>query len=107
VVLGYPNNGPFDAQPAGVLTRTVAEGRDIYDQSSTSRVVYGLRADVRPGNSGGPLVAADGTVLGVVFSRSAVQPDLGYALASPPLLAAISSAAQHDGGRVSTEGCVG
>ncbi len=106
-VLGYPNNGPFDAQPAGVLTRFLAPGRDIYDSAITNRIVYELEANVQPGNSGGPLVAPDGAVLGVVFSRSADDPDRGYALASPPLLSAITGAEHHDEAAVSTEGCTG
>ena len=36
-----------------------------------------------PGNSGGPLVQPDGEVIGVVFSRSTTNGDIGYALASP------------------------
>ena len=34
--------------------------------------MYSLDANVRPGNSGGPVVAAGGQVIGVVFSRSTV-----------------------------------
>jgi S1-C subfamily serine protease len=45
--------------------------------------VYEIQAPVRPGNSGGPLVQPDGDVIGVVFSRSTTDSDIGYALTSP------------------------
>ena len=86
VVLGYPGGGPLEVGGAGVVSRFVAEGRDIYDSALVSRAVYGLQAVVRPGNSGGPLVSTSGQVIGVVFSRSASQPERGYALASPGVL---------------------
>jgi S1-C subfamily serine protease len=35
---------------------------------------------VRSGNSGGPLFATDGSVLGVVFASAIDDPDTGYAL---------------------------
>jgi S1-C subfamily serine protease len=104
-VLGYPGGGPFDAQPAGVLERFVAQGRDIYDQGLTVRTVYELKAVVRPGNSGGPLVAANGEVIGIVFSRSASNGDIGYALASPGVLRRLDQARAHEV-PTSTEACM-
>jgi S1-C subfamily serine protease len=83
VVIGYPGGGPFDARPAGVLSRFSAQGRDIYDESVTNRIVYEIDAVVRPGNSGGPLVSPLGVVDGVVFSRSSTNVNVGFALASP------------------------
>jgi S1-C subfamily serine protease len=44
------------------------------------REVYALRGRVRPGNSGGPLLALSGEVVGVVFAAAADQPEVGYAL---------------------------
>jgi S1-C subfamily serine protease len=79
-VLGYPGGGAFRAGPAAVRRSTVAVGRDIYGGGVTTRTVYELEAVVRPGNSGGPVVVPDGRVIGVVFSRSVGQPDVGYAL---------------------------
>jgi S1-C subfamily serine protease len=35
---------------------------------------------VRSGNSGGPLLAYDGTVLGMVFATALDSPDTGFAL---------------------------
>ena len=81
-VLGYPGGGPFDAEPAAVLARYVAVGRDIYGQGITHRDIYEVQSRVRPGNSGGPLVRTDGTVVGVVFSKSIRNDDIGYALTS-------------------------
>jgi S1-C subfamily serine protease len=104
-VLGYPGGGPFTVRRAGVLERFVAEGRDIYDQGLTERTVYELQAIVRPGNSGGPLVAPDGEVIGVVFSRSSSNPDIGYALASPGVLKRVERA-EADPHLASTESCM-
>jgi S1-C subfamily serine protease len=106
VVLGYPGDGPFDVQPAGVLARFSAQGRDIYDGSVTNRIVYEIDSVVRPGNSGGPLVSPSGIVEGVVFSRSSTNPDVGFALASPAVDdEVVTAASAHT--PVSTESCVG
>lgn len=91
-VLGYPGGGPFTPQPAGVRQLFDATGRNIYGAGLTEREVYELQAIVRPGNSGGPLVAPDGTVIGVVFSTSATDPDIGYALASPGVASRVAAA---------------
>jgi len=82
-VLGFSGGGPFTAASGGVMAQFTAVGRDIYGQGLTSRDVYEIQAVVRPGNSGGPLVEPDGTVIGVVFSRSTTNGDIGYALTSP------------------------
>jgi len=88
-VLGFPGGGPFSIDPAGVMAAFEAQGRDIYGRGLTLRNVYELDAQVRPGNSGGPLVLPDGTVIGVVFSRSTVDPSIGYALTSPDVLSRV------------------
>jgi S1-C subfamily serine protease len=82
-VIGYPGGGPLDVEPAAVLARFEAIGRDIYSRRVIARQVYQLRSRIRPGNSGGPLVDADGMVLGVVFSRSSFRDDIGFALTTP------------------------
>jgi S1-C subfamily serine protease len=91
-ILGYPMDGPLSEDPAGVTAEITAIGRDIYNSGEVTRGVYALDADVRPGNSGGPLVAAGGQVIGVVFSRSTVYNTVGYALTSPGVLARVQEA---------------
>jgi S1-C subfamily serine protease len=91
-VLGYPENGPLTVSPAGVVADLSAQGRDIYNSSLVDRDVYEVDADIRPGNSGGPLVDAAGQVIGVVFSRSTVAADVGYALTSPGVLSRVQQA---------------
>lgn len=91
-VLGYPGGGGFDAQPAVVLARYRALGRDIYSRSLTRRPVYELQSRVRPGNSGGPVVRSDGSVIGVVFSRSSLATDIGYAITSTEVLERLQAA---------------
>jgi S1-C subfamily serine protease len=91
-VLGYPGGGAFAAKPAGVMAEFQAEGRDIYGQGLTVRDVYEIQSVVRPGNSGGPLVEPGGQVIGVVFSRSTTNGDIGYALTSPGVLSRVTRA---------------
>ena len=94
-VLGYPGGGGLQGIGAVVLRQVDALGRDIYSRNLVRRPVYELQATVRSGNSGGPLVAADGTVLGVVFSRSAWQDDVGYAITSPAVVGHVRQARER------------
>jgi S1-C subfamily serine protease len=91
-VLGYPGGGPLTAGGAEVIDHFVARGRDIYNRDITERQVYSLAAKVIPGNSGGPIIGEDGTVIGVVFAQSTVYENVGYALTVPQTNAAISQA---------------
>ena len=79
-VLGYPEDGPFNAQPARIRTDQRLRSPDIYGNGTVTRHVYSLRGLVRPGNSGGPLVSTAGDVLGVVFAASVSDRNTGYAL---------------------------
>ena len=72
-----------------------AIGKDIYNSGSVTRASTRCDANVQPGNSGGPLLGPGGQVIGVVFSRSTVYPDVGYALASPGVLARVQAARQR------------
>lgn len=80
IVAGFPLNGPFTVVPARISTSVQLRGPDIYGEQTVQREVYTLRGVVRPGNSGGPLLAADGRVIGVVFGTAPDVADVGYAL---------------------------
>ncbi|MFT4283910.1 MAG: MarP family serine protease [Protaetiibacter sp.] len=79
VVDGYPHGGPFTSSPAQVLAISSERVADIYGESSSSREVATLAADVQPGNSGGPFITLDGRVAGIVFARNADHANVGYA----------------------------
>jgi S1-C subfamily serine protease len=95
-MLGYPEDGPLSYGPAGVTEEVTAIGKDIYNSGSVTRGVYALDASVLPGNSGGPLIGPGGQVIGVVFSRSTVYDNVGYALTSPGVLSRVQAAQAHE-----------
>jgi S1-C subfamily serine protease len=80
VVAGYPQDGPFTVRTARVRDRLTITGRDIYGDGTVVREVYSVRAVVRSGNSGGPLLDERGRVLGVVFATALDEADTGFAL---------------------------
>ena len=80
IVLGYPLDGPYTASEARVRDRISLTGPDIYDTSTVNRDVFTLRALVRSGNSGGPLVDDQGRVIGVVFGAAVDESETGFAL---------------------------
>ena len=79
-VLGFPQDGPFDAQPARIRGEQRLRSPDIYGNGTVTRRVFSLRGRIRPGNSGGPVVSTQGQVLGVVFAASLSDTQTGYAL---------------------------
>lgn len=80
MVLGFPGTNPFTASAARVRDRISISGPDIYATGRAEREAYTLRGDVRQGNSGGPVIAPSGEVVGVVFGTAVDDSDTGYAL---------------------------
>jgi S1-C subfamily serine protease len=78
VVVGYPFGGPMTAEPAEVLSA----GPQVLqtELGLIDREAYTLATQVDPGNSGGPLLAVDGTVAGVVFGKAETVDNVGYAV---------------------------
>jgi S1-C subfamily serine protease len=81
VVAGFPKGHPgYVAVAARIRTRQWAKGPDIYHAGQVKREIYAIRGIVEPGNSGGPLLAPDGTVYGVIFAAALDDKETGYAL---------------------------
>jgi S1-C subfamily serine protease len=67
-ILGYPLDGPFTAVAGRIGPTQDINTQDAYGNGPVLRKIESLRGLVRPGNSGGPLVNADGQVAGTVFA---------------------------------------
>ncbi len=79
-ILGFPENGPFDARAARIRSVMDLRSPDIYDKGELVRKTFSVRGLVRSGNSGGPLVSESGDVYGVIFAASVTDSSTGYAL---------------------------
>jgi S1-C subfamily serine protease len=104
IVAGYPESNPFTPVPATIGSPFTASGPDIYQTGSVNRQIFDIKAQILPGNSGGPLLSTNGQVYGVVFAASTNDLGTGYALTARQVrddVARGSSATRS----VSTEGC--
>jgi len=81
-----------------------AQGPNIYETSTVTRQIYEIRAVVKSGNSGGPLLSPQGTVDGVVFAAAVGVSDTGFALTAAEV-SADASAGEHLTSPVSTGAC--
>jgi S1-C subfamily serine protease len=84
-ILGYPENGPFDARPG-----RIGNTADVLVHGSL-REVTALRGLVRHGNSGGPAVNESGEVETTVFAAR-IGAAAGYGVPAGPVRAAIARA---------------
>ncbi len=103
-ILGFPQNGPYDAQAGRVRADQRLRSPDIYGGGTVIREVLSLRGLIRPGNSGGPVLDSGGHVVGVVFAASVTSDDTGYAL-SAQQVASAAAAGSIASRTVSTQGC--
>ncbi len=104
IVLGFPLDGPYDAEAARIRDARAIRGPDIYNDRTVTRDIYTIRGLVRSGNSGGPLIDSHGAVLGVVFAAAADDPETGFALTAAeaaPVVTTGKTATEH----VSTGAC--
>ena len=88
-ILGYPENGPFDARPGRVgLTASVISS-DAYGNGPVTRTVTSVSGFVRHGNSGGPAVDTLGRVQATMVAAR-IGARVGYGVPAQivrPLLA--------------------
>jgi S1-C subfamily serine protease len=105
VVAGYPLDATSlvsDAARIGDVQN--AEGPNIYQTSTVTRQIYEIKALVREGNSGGPLLSPSGNVYGVVFAAAVDEPDIGFALTAQQV-EADATAGANAYAQVSTQAC--
>ncbi len=79
-VLGYPENGPYAVTAARMGDTSTAISEDSYGEGPIHRSIAFLRGSVRSGNSGGPLVDAQGHVMATVFAATTSGPRGGFAV---------------------------
>ena len=101
---GYPLDHNFTQVPARIGGTQDAVGPDIYQTGTVDRQIFEIRAQVQPGNSGGPLLSPSGTVYGVVFAAAVNTSDTGFALTASEVSADASAGADQTI-PTSTQGC--
>jgi S1-C subfamily serine protease len=101
IALGYPAGGGFHAAAARIGETQNFLARD-YRDSMVVRKITSIRADIRPGNSGGPLISRTGVVEGTVFARKQGD-DVGYVVPTSVLRTDLAKPREP----VSTGSCIG
>ncbi|CAN5528902.1 MarP family serine protease [soil metagenome] len=104
-VLGFPENGPLDVRPGrtGETRRVIST--NAYNNGPVERTVTSFRVYVRPGNSGGPVVNADGEAVSTIFASRADSSNSGYGFPSQLVQQRLDRAAQR-AEPVSTGPCI-
>ena len=79
-LFGHPGGGPLRQAPVRIAEQIVARGTNISRRAPTEREVFVLAAVTAPGDSGAPVVDANGRVMGVMFAYDISRQTTAYAL---------------------------
>jgi S1-C subfamily serine protease len=103
-VLGHPNGqDSLAVQPALIADEVTALGENLYGTHSTSRALLVLASDLTYGDSGAPLVDAEGQVVGIAFAIAPDRPTTAYALSTSELQPLLKDV---HGTAVPTQACI-
>jgi hypothetical protein len=69
-ILGFPENGSYDVEPGRLGGSSTVLTQDAYGRGPVRRTITSLRGRVRSGNSGGPMVDAQGRVVTTIFAAT-------------------------------------
>jgi S1-C subfamily serine protease len=106
-LFGHPGGGALREAPVRIAEQILARGTDISRTNPTEREVFVLAAVTAPGDSGGPIVDADGHVIGVMFAYDISRQSTAYALTRKELDAVLGPAlARGTTAPVSTGDCL-
>ena len=92
-IVGYPQDGPLRVVAARIGATRAIVTQDGAGNGPVTRVLTTVRGDVRPGNSGGPLLDTHGRVLTTVFAATTSPgPRGGYGVADNVLAQVLARA---------------
>jgi hypothetical protein len=95
-VIGFPQGGEQQVIPARIDRVASYDVEPLGGGAPVAAPVLALRAAVEPGDSGGPILSLDGSVLGMVVAKGIGQRvDAAYGVASSDLLRAVADGARR------------
>jgi S1-C subfamily serine protease len=100
-IVGYPLNGPLDAEPGRIGRTASVLTDDAYGNGPVRRTITSLAGMIRHGNSGGPAIDVDGRVQVTVFAARLGGDGGGYGIPAGVVRKVLASAT----GPVSTGEC--
>lgn len=103
-VAGHPGGGTLSLAPLVVSSVRPVSGTDIYGSPTAERTVVRGRAAVEHGDSGAPLLLADGSVGGIVFASSSEDPGEAWLVTAEDTAGFLAGVVRNGGRAVSTGG---
>ncbi|PID31926.1 hypothetical protein CR970_02875 [Candidatus Saccharibacteria bacterium] len=90
--IGFPGGGTMTASGGAIIDQMSALGRDIYGRGLVTREIYRVAASIHQGNSGSPLINAEGKAIAMIFAKAVASDGVGYALLPEQYMEAVSAA---------------
>lgn len=103
-IAGHPGGGTLSIAPFVVGATRTSPGTDIYGSPSPARAVLSGRAPLEHGDSGAPLILADGSVGGIVYAASSDDLSEAWLVTPDEVSTFLAGAAKGGGQAVGTGG---